>query len=117
MKKIALLLAILLLVATPIKAQAATPREAIIMPSLTFTGTTANCSVRIVGDASNDYIEATIKLRSVSSVIQTWYIMGTGFIDWEDTAQVTAGRYYMLTVDVIINDIPIGQVFADGSCN
>ena len=117
MKKIALLLAIILLVATPIKAHAATPREAAIAPNLTFTGTTANCSVRIIGDASNDSIEATIKLRSVSSVIQTWHITGNGFISWSDTAQVTAGRYYMLTVDVWVNDESIGQTFADGTCN
>lgn len=116
MKKIALLLAIILVVATPIQVHAATPRASVIIPGLTFTGTTANCSVRISGDALTDTIEATIKLRSTSSIVQTWYISGSGYIIWNDSAPVVQGRYYMLTVDVTVNGESVGQNFADGTC-
>ena len=117
MKKIALLLAIVLVVAAPLTAQAATPRAATIMPDITFTGTTANCSALIFGDASTDRIEATIKLRTVSACVETWNVSGTGYIDWHDTATVVSGTYYMLTVDVTVNGKSIGQDFVDGVCN
>jgi len=107
MKKIALLLAIVLLVAAPLTVQAATPRTIRISPVLSFTGTTANCSVTIQADNANHQIIATIRLMQGNICYKTWTVIDSGYVSWSDnTVTVAPGRTYQLSVDAVINGVP-----------
>ena len=116
MKKIALLLAIVLLVAAPLTVQAATPRLITILPELTYTGTTANCSVRIIGNNTAEEVYATIKLWYGTTCLETWHVTGNGYVFWKDTATVTSGRTYKLTVDATIDGDQMDQVYVTSNC-
>lgn len=102
MKKIALLLALVLLV-LPITANAATPRIIGIKPGIAFDGTTANCTVSVTGETMKDKIEVVVKLWQGNRCIATWNASGTGFLNFSKTKIVTKGVEYTLTADVTIN--------------
>lgn len=104
MRKIALLLALLLLV-LPITANAATARSVYIKPGIKFNETTATCTVSITGDSMKDEIEVTVKLWQDSSCIATWKTSGTGYVYFSQSKTVTKGKEYKLTADVSINGI------------
>lgn len=104
MRKIALLLA-LLLCALPVTANAAAPRIVGIVPSISFVGNTANCSVSITADSINDDITAVVKLWDGNSCIATWNASGAGFLNINRSKVVTKGVEYVLTVDVTINGV------------
>lgn len=116
MRKIALLMAVILLVSIPTTAYAATPRFLNIMPELTFDGTTANCSVAVVASTTDDNLTATIKLWEGSTCLKSWTVSGEGYIFWEDTVTVTKNSTYKLTVDVTINGVSKPQVYAESTC-
>ena len=116
MKKIALLLAIVLFVATPLTVQAATPRFTSIFPEISFTGTTANCTVRIFADNMSKEIEATIKLWHGTTCLETWYVTGIGYLSWRDTATIASSNTYRLSVDATIDGRVLDQVYIDEDC-
>ena len=116
MKKIAMLLAIVLLVATPLTVQAATPRLINISPELSFTGTTANCTVRVFADYTTQEIEATITLWHGNSWIERWEVSADGYFSWHDTVPVTSGNTYRLSVDVSIDGEDLDQVYISKTC-
>lgn len=116
MKKCALIMAIIIVLSIPITANAASPRMLSIMPAITFDGTTANCSVTIVGDQLTDDLTATIKLWRGTTCLETWTASGEGYIFWDDTATVTKNKTYKLTVDVTVNGVTKPQVYAEGTC-
>ena len=115
MKKVALLLAFLLCV-FPITANAATPRIVGIVPSISFSGNIANCSVSITADSFNDDIDAIVKLWNGSSCIATWTTTGNGFVNFSETKNISKGKTYKLTVDVTINDVAKPTVSVTGTC-
>lgn len=116
MKKIAMLLAIILLVATPLSVQAATPRLISIIPELSYTGTTANCGVLVSADYTTQEIEATITLWHGNSWIERWEVSGYGYFYWQDTVPVTSGNTYRLSVDVSIDGEDLDQVYISKTC-
>ena len=115
-KLIALMLAIVLIVSISISANAAAPRFLSIYPGLTFDGTTANCSVRIIGSTTNDEIDATIKLWRGSTCLRTWRVSDDGYLFWSGTATVTKGKTYDLTVDLVYNGVSKPRVSVSGTC-
>ena len=116
MKKIALLLAIVLLVAMPLTAQAATPRTITVSPALSYTGTTANCSVLVVAENMSHEIEVTIKLWHGTTCLETWYTSGNGYLSWRDTATVTLNNTYELTIDAVINGNAKDRITVSRKC-
>ena len=116
MRKIAMSLAVIMILMLPMTAHAFTPRIIRIYPSLSFKGTTANCSVVVIADASSDEIEATIKLWQGSRCVATWQEDGTGNLVFKDTATVTSGRTYELTADVTINGVAQSQASVSAKC-
>ena len=116
MKKIAMLLAIILLVATPLTAQAATPRTIDVRPKLTYTGTTANCSVLVSADYTYQEIEVTIALWHGNSWIESWEVSGEGYVYWQDTVTVVSGNTYTLTIDATIDGEDLDQVYISQTC-
>lgn len=116
MRKASILLALLLLVAIFTTAQASPARTPSTNPSLTFAGTTANCSVYIRADSLNDSISATIQLWQGSSCVATWYASGVGSLTHSASKAVTSGLQYTLTVDATINGSSIPRVSTTQTC-
>lgn len=116
MKKLALLLTIVLIFGLSVTAYAASPKLINVMPEMTFSGTTANCVVAVTGDYATDDIDVVIKLWRGSTCLRTWYASGEGYVFWDDTATVSKGKTYTLTVDVTINNTSKPRVSISGTC-
>lgn len=101
-----LLIAMMIIASMPVYAFANTSRILVIVPSLSFEGTTANCSLTVTGNNSTDRIEAVIKLWYGDTCLETWSKSGTGYLFFNDTHSVVWNREYTLTADVEINDVP-----------
>ena len=110
MRKIALLLALVMLVSIPLSVHAATPRTINIRPSISYNGNIATCTARIVGNSTSDHLEATIKLWRGNSCIQTWEEAGNGNIFFFETAKVIPGITHTLTVDLWVNGVAQDRV-------
>ena len=105
MKKVALLLALIMVLMIPVSAQAVTPRAANIIPSITYSGAKATCSVQIVDGNPSNYIEATIKFWKGTVCLETWEVSGYGVVIFSDTATALKGCTYKLTVDATVNGV------------
>ena len=116
MKKLALLLAVIIILAFPLTAHAAEERMLSIYPSLSFDGTTAECSVVVTGNYATDDLDVVIKLWRGSTCIRTWYASGDGYVFWEGTATAAKGKTYTLTADVTINNVTKPRVSISGTC-
>lgn len=104
MRKIALLTALIVLMTTPIAANP-TPRLLGIEYQLTFSGTTANCECWVRDDSPSAYLVVTMKLWSGNTVLKEWSQAGTQSVSLNQTATVTKGKDYTLTIDVMVNGI------------
>ena len=102
--------------ATVTSAYAASPRVMTILPAISFDGTTANCRVSVSADRSTDQISAVIQLWNGSTRIARWTDSGTGYLLFSNSATVSKGKTYELTVDVKINGVSKPQVSIEGTC-
>ncbi len=116
MRKTAFLLALLMILAIPVSAQADTMRASQIYPVLYFNGTTATCGVSVYGKTAEDAITATVKLWDGGTCLETWYPSGTGSLNFSGAKTVTSGRQYKLTVDATINGVALTTVSTTGTC-
>lgn len=103
MKKIALLLSIIIVLTIPLNTMAATPWAIKTTPQITFSGTSATCTVRTYADTSYDYIVLVIKLWHDSEVLYTWTATGTGSVSFSRTVAVESGETYRLAVETTVN--------------
>ena len=110
MRKIALFLALVMLVSIPLSARAATPRTLSIYPGISYNGNVATCTARIVGNSTSEYLEATIKLWRSNSCIKTWEETGNGYIFFFETAKVIPEITHTLTVDLKVNGVAQDRV-------
>lgn len=72
-----------------------------IIPELSFTGTTANCTIT-VSDAGKD-IDVTMKLLENGVTIKTWNKSGFDYVYMSKTATAQKGSTYKLIVTVSID--------------
>lgn len=100
---LSLIVMLWIVLSIPLMVHAATPRAGVISPTLTFSGSTATCSVVIVSDS--DQITATITLKKNTLSIATWNVSGIGFINFTEHAVVPSKGEYTLTVDSTINGV------------
>lgn len=82
---------------------AATPRTIRAAPTITFSGTTATCSVQAEGEYETDKVEITMELYKNGVLIKDWYAYGHGDLMMYKTAAVTHGATYKLVAYVSIN--------------
>ena len=109
-KVIALLLLLGILSST---AMAATRADQ--TPFLSFSGTTANCSVSI--KALGKYIDATLELWQGSTLVDSWHNTGNNKVYISGThSNCTPGVTYTLTVTGTIGGVTITCTPATGSC-
>lgn len=87
-----------------------------VYPSLTFSGTTANCSVTVIADSAEETISITVKLWDGSTCIKTWNDTGTGTLVFKGTATVEKGKTYDMTVDVTIDEEEYATQTVSGVC-
>lgn len=121
MRKTAFFLALILILSVPTTAYAAIPEEISpfalkIMPSLSFDGETANCTVTVIGDNMSDSISITMKLWRDNICCATWTASGSGYLQVSRTTNVTTGSEYKLTADITINGIVKPTISTYGSC-
>lgn len=105
MRKRVLALTLALVFVLGISAQAAQGWAYNISPSLTFTGTTANCSVTVRGENSTDKISITAKLYRGGTLLATWTKSGTGSVKLSEKKTVTKNFSYTLESNVTINGV------------
>lgn len=115
MKKIAFLLAIVLVISAPLTVSAATYALS-IRPQLSFSGTTANCGVTVVGNTMSEHIEVEMKLMHGSTCVATWFADSYGYVVMKETTGVTKGQTYELVVAVTVNGVSKTPVTHSGTC-
>ena len=87
-----------------------------IQPSLSFSGTTANCSVVARADHVSDSISVTLKLWRGTTLLKTWSNSGNLIVTISDTYTVTSGYIYKLTADVTVNSTVYPTVSVSKYC-
>lgn len=105
MKKRMLLLLLALVLGLQICASAVEPKYLTVTPSISFSGSTATCSVYVEETDDNAYIVVTMKLWADNRVLQTWTKTGLGEVELIRTASATKGETYTLEVSVMVNGI------------
>lgn len=73
------------------------------IPTLTFSQSTANCSVVISSPGS--YIEATLSLWCGNSLIDSWEDSGEDYIWIDESCAVTRRKNYTLVVSGTVDGI------------
>ncbi|MBR3771467.1 MAG: hypothetical protein IKL07_04300 [Clostridium sp.] len=121
MRKIALIIALIMILSVPTTAYATMSEEISpfvlrIYPHISFNGKTATCTANVYVDNPNDRVSITMKLWQGNSCIATWSTSGTGNMQFSRSKAVTVGLEYRLTVDVTINGITKPTVSVNGIC-
>ncbi|MBE6920298.1 MAG: hypothetical protein E7468_01890 [Ruminococcaceae bacterium] len=115
MRKVALFMAIILMLSMPLNVSAA-PRAWNAFPSLGFEDTTAVCEVEVLGDKATDHIEVTMKLMRGNYCEATWIADDYGYLYMLEYDTVTKGHTYQLVVEVKINGVANTPVSVSGTC-
>lgn len=106
---------LILALALSMTAYAAEPRAGTnVRPTLSFSGTTANCNARII-DAGSE-INATLTLYRGWSIIASWSGSGTSVVNISGTAGVKDGLEYRLVVSGTVDGVPFTSVEVVGTC-
>lgn len=105
MKKriVSILLATAILSALGVTSAAATPRATSYKPTLSFDGTTANCSITIM--SIGDPITATLELWQGSTRVASWSDSATSRLIISEECSVTKGQTYTLKVSGTIDGV------------
>lgn len=115
MRKVALLMAIILVFSTPLSVSA-TPRMLTIDPAMDFDRGTATCEVAVVGNNISELIQVTMTLKYGSTVVDSWYSEGYGYVYMLEYADAVKGRTYDLVVAVVFNGEAQTPVSIRGTC-
>ena len=115
MKKLAFLLAIILVISAPLTVSAAT-YGLTIRPHLSFNDTTATCSVTVVGNNMSEYIEMDVKLMHGTTCVASWLVTGYGYVTIKEYPTVVKGHTYDLVVAVTVNNVSYTPVSQSGTC-
>ena len=105
MRKRVLALTLALVFVLGISAQAVQPRYAQITPSISFTGTTAKCTVSVRASNDTDKIAITAKLYRGGTLLATWTKSGTGSVTLSEKTTVTKNFSYTLESNVTSNGV------------
>ena len=115
MKKRIVPLFIVLVMVLSISANAAIePKANIIRPTLSFSGTTAKCTVLVTSPGKD--IRVTMSLWRNTTLIDSWSGSGTTVVSVQGTASVVKGVAYTLKVTGTVNGDPISVVPLTRTC-
>lgn len=116
MKKRFLLVVTVLAVILTTSAYALQGRSADVLPSISFSGTKATCSVSVMGDYATDKIEVDVELWQGSTLVQSWSDQGTEYVDSVRTVSVTKGKVYTLKAYAAINGTDLPMAYITKTC-
>ena len=89
-KFIAVTSIIVIVMVMGMKSMAANESGASIFPGLSFSGTTATCSLKVYAEHVTDSIVATVTLKHGSSTVRQWTnLTVAGIMNFSDTATVS----------------------------
>lgn len=114
MRKRIITLVLILALALSMTAHAAEPRVTKVLPTLDFSGTTANCQV-IVTDSGKD-IEVIMTLYHGLTRIDYWTGSGTSYVKVTGDCKVTDGTTYRLVITGTIDGVPFTATEVVGTC-
>lgn len=116
MKQRILMMGLILCILLQVPAQAAITRGTGFTPTLSFDGTTANCSIYVRGSSPADKISVTLELKHGNTCIGYWEESSTYFAVINGDATVVKGQFYELIATVSINGELQASVPASGTC-
>ena len=105
MRKIALLLAVVIVLLMPVNALAANARDKNVDATLTISGRTATCEATAESENPNDYIVMRVTLWHETRCLLDEAVSGYGYVQYSDTVGSNSGWYCTLRVDVTINGV------------
>ena len=82
-------------------------------PNLSFSGTTANCSVTVKGSGT---INATLELWQGNTLVASWSGSGTNRVRINGSASVSHGQTYTLTVSGTVGGVAIQATPVTKTC-
>ena len=85
-------------------------------PSLSFSGTTAYCSVICRGDKTTDSISATLTLYQGSTEIDSWSNSGTFHVPVSGNCSVVSGVTYRLKLSWSVNGVSQPDIEVTNIC-
>ncbi len=85
-------------------------------PSLSFSGTTAYCSVVCQGNKPTDSISATLTLYHGSSVVNSWSSSGKFCVPVSGNCTVTSGVTYRLELTWSVNGVSQPDISVTNNC-
>lgn len=109
----------ILLVAVMLLSASAFALEERVQPmeiNLSFSGTTATCTVSAYASNLNQEVSAVIKLYHGNTCLHTWNVSKSGYIEFSETWPVNSGYSYRLTADVTINGTTYATISDSGRC-
>lgn len=106
-KFIAILSVLVIVVSADYTVKAAIKSGSLVLPGLSFSGTTATCSLEVYAPHASDTIVASVILRRGKSIVKQWTnLTDIGDMDFSDTATVSHGQTYTMQVTLSVNGIP-----------
>lgn len=114
-RRICALIALVVL-ALSISVQAMEPRLVSAQPSLSFSGTTAFCSVICSGKSDNDTISATLTLYQGTTYVDSWSDSGKGQVSISGSCKAVSGKSYKLVVNYSVNGVAKPSVYTTKKC-
>lgn len=112
-KRLLIILLVILTLFGTVSVQAASPRVIQAVPSITFNGTEATCSVMIAGERATDRITATMELKQGNRLIDSWTSSATMLLYMEETATVEENKTYTLVVTYSVNGVTRPSISID----
>ena len=116
MKKRMIPLAVLVALLLSISAQAVELRAIRNIPSLTFSGNTAICSVDCKSTNSTDRLSVTLTLWQGNIQVDSWSSSGTGRVMISEEYTARRGRDYKLVLSYTVNGQAQASVSVTGRC-
>lgn len=117
-KFIAILSVFAIVIAMCFPVRAAVESGALVLPGLSFSGTTATCSLEVYAPHASDLITASVTLKHGNSIIKQWTnLTDLGDMDFSDTATVSHGQTYTMQVTLSINGISYTVADITKTCN
>ena len=117
-KFIAILSVLAIVISMGFPARAAIDSGSLVLPGLSFSGTTATCSLEVYAPHASDTITASVTLKRGNSIVKQWTnLTDLGDMDFSDTATVSHGQTYTMQVTLSINSIPYTIADITKTCN
>ncbi len=85
-------------------------------PTLTFSGSTANCVATVISDNASDAIQVSLTLRENGTPVAGWNDSGTGRVTMSKTYDATPGATYTLVLNYSINGVKQDPVSVSATC-